>query len=184
MKVGSGVFLDQGFTATGAVRLLGADITGQLSCQGAKLTGSDNNGSALIADGIKVRGGVFLTRLTATGAVRLVGADINTQLTCWGAQLTGRDSNGDALAADEMKVSGSVLLNEVSTAAGAIRLTGADISGPLACSHDELFTVGGAVRLAGADITGQLTCRGARITGCDNDGDALAAYGMKVSDRV
>jgi len=204
------VFLDEGFTATGAVRLAGAHITGQLSCQGAKLTGSDNNGSALIADGIKVRGGAFLTRLTATGAVRLVGADINTQLTCWGAQLTGRDSNGDALAAYEMKVSGSVLLNEVSTAAGAIQLTGADISGPLACSHAELkgrdnagnalvadrmkvgsgvslddrFTVGGAVRLAGADITGQLTCRGARITGCDNDGDSLAAYGMKVSDRV
>ena len=30
MKVGGDVFLDDGFTAAGAVRLAGADITGQL----------------------------------------------------------------------------------------------------------------------------------------------------------
>jgi hypothetical protein len=210
LKVGGGVSLDEGFSAAGAIRLLGADITGQLSCQGANLTGSNSDGSALIADGITVRGGAFLNHLIAAGAVRLVGADINTQLTCWGAQLIGRNSHGDALAAHEMKVRGSVLLNEVYTATGAIRLTGADISGPLACSHAELsgrdnvgnaliadrmrvgsgmslddrFTAAGAIRLAGADIAGQLTCRGARITGRDDDGDSLAAYGMKVSDRV
>jgi hypothetical protein len=210
LRVGGGASLDEGFSAAGAIRLLGADITGQLSCQGAKLTGSNSDGSALIADGITVRGGAFLNHLISTGTVRLVGADINTQLTCWGAQLTGRNSHGDALAAHEMKVRGSVLLNEVSTAVGAIRLTGADISGPLVCSHAELsgldnagnaliadrmrvgsgvclddrFTAAGTVRLAGADITGQLTCRDARITGFDDDGDSLAAYGMKVSDRV
>ena len=211
IKVGGGVFLGVGFTAAGAVRLTGADITGQLGCGGAQLTGADGDGNALVADGMKVSSGVFLDDgFTAAGAVRLTGADITGQLGCRGAQLTGTDSDGNALVAEGMKVSGGVFLDDGFTAAGAVRLPGADITGQLGCGGAQLtgigndgnalvadglkvsgdvflrggFTAAGAVRLPGADITGQLGCRGAQLTGTDSDGNALVADGLKVGGGV
>ncbi len=160
IKVSGSVFLDDGFTAAGAVRLPGADITGQLNCSGAKLTGHDNDGSTLRADGIKVSGSVFLAdAFTAAGAVVLIGADITGQLNCSGAKLTGTDSSGYALRADGIKVSGGVFL-------------------------DDGFTAAGAVVLPAAQITGQLSCRGAELAGRDSSGYALRADGMKVSGSV
>ena len=210
LKVGRGVFLDDLFTTAGAVRLVAADIAGQLSCQNATLIGRDNDGNTLVADAMKVRDGVFLTRLAAAGAVRMLCADINGQFTCRGAKLTGRDSEGDALSGDGMKVTGDVILAEISTAAGAIRLSGAEISGLLTCTHAKLrgwnnsgnaltadrmkvggsvsldgeFTAVGALRLVGADIAGQLTCRGAKLARSDPNGDTLAADGIKVGDTA
>ena len=197
-----GVYLDEGFTATGAVRLAGAHITGQLSCRGAQLIGADHEDNALIADRLKADGGVFLDEgFTAAGAVRLLGAAIPGQLSCRGAQLTGCDGDGNALIADWLKAAGGVFLGEGFTAAGAVRLVGADIIGHLDCRGarltgrdgegnaliangmkadtdvflDEAFTDAGTVRLVGADITGALSCRGAQLTGCDSDGNALIA---------
>ena len=211
MKVSGSAFLDDEFTTTdGAVRMPGVDIGGQLSFRGALLDGRDNNGRALVADGMRVKGGAFFNGLTAAGSMRMLATDIEGQLSFQGALLNGRDNTGAALTTDGMKVRGNVLLREVSTADGAVRLTNTDISGPLVCTDAQLtgrddagnalfadrmnvgsgvcldgrFTAGGAVRLAGADITGQLSCRGAQLQGRDNSGDALAAYGMKVSDNV
>ena len=211
MKVGGDVFLDRGFTAAGAVRLIGADIAGQLNCSGAQLTGTDNDGRALVADGMKVGGGVFLARgFTATGAVALRSAEITSVLTCRGAQLTGTDTDGNALFAEAIKVGGGVFLAGGFTAKGAVRLTFADITGQLNCSGAQLtgtgshgsalvangmkvggdvfldrgFTAAGAVRLIGADITGQLNCSGAQLTGTDSQGYALVADGTKVSRSV
>ena len=91
MKVGGQVFLREGFAADGAVRLLGADITGDLSCRAARL-GRDHNGNALVADRMKVGGEVHLYMgFTADGAVVLNGADITGDLSFSGAQLTGTD---------------------------------------------------------------------------------------------
>jgi hypothetical protein len=203
MKVGAGVFLDQGFIAAGAVRLPGADITGQLNCRGAQLTGYDRDGNALVGDGMKVGGDVFLDQgFIAAGAVRLPGADITGKLNCGGARLAGQ--GGNALDASGMKVSGDVILAGGFSAAGAIRLHDADITGQLNCAGAQLtgydrhgdaligdgmkvsgdvflnrgFTSAGAVRLPGADITGQLNCGGARLAG--QGGKALDASGMKV----
>ncbi len=135
LKVGGGVFLDEGFTATGAVRLAGGHITGQLSCRDAQLIGCDDEDNALVADRLKASGGVFLDgKFTAPGAVRLLGADITGQLCCRGARLTGYDRDGNALVADWLKASGGVFLDKGFTAAGAVRLLGADITGQLECS--------------------------------------------------
>jgi hypothetical protein len=72
MRVGGEVHLYRGFTASGAVMLNGADITGQLSCSGAQLTGTDHDGNALAADGMKVGAAVLLDQgFTAAGAVSL-----------------------------------------------------------------------------------------------------------------
>jgi hypothetical protein len=158
MKAGADVFLD-GFTAAGAVQLPDADIAGSLSCRGARLTRTDGDGNALTADRLKVGGDVILDGFTAAGAVRLSGADIVGQLSCHGAQLTGTDGDGNALAAEGMKAGAGVLL-----------------SGG--------FTAAGAVRLLGAEIPGQLSCRGAQLTRTDRNGNALAANGMKVGADV
>ena len=71
MKAGS-VLLTGGFAAAGAVRLLGAEITSQLNCSGAQLTGTDSDGNTLVADGMKVGEDVFLDGgFTAAGTVSL-----------------------------------------------------------------------------------------------------------------
>jgi hypothetical protein len=85
MKAGHDVLLDKEpgddgteeppFTAAGAVRLARADITGQLSCSGAQLTGTDGRGNALVGDGIKVGAAVLLDKgFTAAGKVSLNSA--------------------------------------------------------------------------------------------------------------
>ncbi|HUK67346.1 MAG TPA: hypothetical protein VLW50_01095 [Streptosporangiaceae bacterium] len=60
LKVGGSTLLRNGFTAAGAVSLLGADITGNLECDGAKFNGTDASGNALNADGLKVGHSVLL----------------------------------------------------------------------------------------------------------------------------
>jgi hypothetical protein len=133
MRVGGEVHLYRGFTAGGAVVLNGADITGDLSFSGAQLTGTDHDGNALAADGMKAHHDVLLDNgpaddgaagppFTAAGAVRLARADIAGQLRCSGAQLTGTDRDGNALAADGMRVGAAVLLDEGFTSAGTVSL--------------------------------------------------------------
>jgi hypothetical protein len=162
MKVGASVYLDQylddRFTAAGAVWLARAEIGGDLACSGAQL-GSNSDGIGLLAEGVKVGGQVFLREGFATdGAVRLLGADITGDLSCRAA-LLGSDHNGNALTADRMRVGGEVHLYRG-------------------------FTAGGAVVLNGADFTGDLSFSGAQLTGTDYDGNALAADGMKAHHDV
>jgi hypothetical protein len=113
--------------------LNGADITGDISLSGAQLTGTDHDGNALAADGMKAHHDVLLDSgpaddrgvrppFTAAGAVRLARADITGQLSCSGAQLTGTDHDGNALAADGMRVGAAVLLDEGFTSAGTVSL--------------------------------------------------------------
>ncbi len=126
----SGVFL-RNITASGAVRLGGAQIGGDISCSGAKLDGK--KGDALSADRAVVKGGVFLNEgFTANGAVRLLGAQIGGNLECTGAKLDGKE--GDALSADGAVVKGHVFLNEGFAATGAVRLLGAQIGGSISFS--------------------------------------------------
>lgn len=144
------IFLD-GLTTTGEVRLLGAQIGGDLDCEGAKL--DVKNGNALSADNAVIMGSVSLDNgFTATGKVRLVGAQIGGNLVCNGAKLDGKD--GDALSADGAIIKGGVFLSDG-------------------------FTSTGKVRLLGAQIGRDLTCIGAKLDG--KDGESLSADGMKVN---
>ena len=174
IKVRGEVFLDSApgggaFTTAGTVRLPGADITGPLSMRGAQLTRAGKDGNALVADGLKVAGDVLLdsTRdqgaFTAAGAVRLPCADI-AGLSMTGAQLTPAGEDGNALVADAIKVRGEVFLDSA-PGGGA-------------------FTAAGTVRLPGADITGPLSMRGAQLTRAGKDGNALVADGLKVGGNV
>ena len=113
--------------------------------------------AGLTGDTLTVTKDLTLSGSAFTGPFRLVSADIGGHLSCHGTQFTGADGDGYVLNAEAMKVGGGVFL-------------------------DGEFTAAGAVRLAGADITGELFCRGAQLTGAD--GDALVAYGMKVGSDV
>ena len=212
MKVGGNVFLDNGFTAVGTVRLPGADIGGLLSCTQAQLDGKDKYGRAFAASRMKVGTDVDLAGVhtTATaGAIRMTGADITGELKCSGAQLEGTDEHGNALVADSIKVGGRVLLDEL-TAAGTVWLPGAVITGRLLCrgavlngneEHgaalladqmrvgggvilDDVRTTAGGIQMVGADITGVLRCNGAQLEGKDRVGNSLLADSMKVSDSM
>jgi hypothetical protein len=67
------VYLNDGFTATGEVRLVGAQISKQLACNGATLT--NPGGIALNAAGTTITGAVFLhDGFTATGVVDFTNA--------------------------------------------------------------------------------------------------------------
>ncbi|MBI3574299.1 MAG: hypothetical protein HY083_01350 [Gammaproteobacteria bacterium] len=203
LKTAGGVFLTDGFHAEGEVRLLGADIGGNLECTGA--TFSNPKGDALNADGLKTAGSVFLRDgFHAEGEVCLLGADIGGQLSC--ARATLKNPKGEALNADRLKTVGSVFLHNGFHAEGEVRLLGADIGGDFACtgatlknpegkalSADGLKTAGGVfltegfhaegeVRLLGADIGGDFACTGATLK--NSEGEALSADCLKTTGNV
>ena len=152
----------QPFTAVGTVDLTDAEITGSLSCTGARLTAGPG-GNALVAyrmkagavslDGQAAGGGGVVQPFTAVGAVDLTDAEITGSLSCAGAWLTA-GPGGNALAADRVKVGGDM-------------------------SFDGVVAGAGALRLAAASIAGLLSCRGGRLTGAETDGNALVAYQIK-----
>ncbi len=94
MKVRGAVFLNDGFSAEGEVRLLGAEIGGDLACvrgtmKNAAQKDVEGSGDALSADGIRVTGHVFLGNgFSAEGEVRLLGAEIGGDLACRGGGFT------------------------------------------------------------------------------------------------
>lgn len=207
LRVGGGVFLGEGFESAGAVRLAGAAVEGQLSLAGARVSGADAEGNALVADGLRVGGDVFLHGgFEAAGAVRLAGAMVGGSLELDGARVTATDADGDAVVAHGLSVAGDAFLRGGFEAAGTVRLAGAIVGGSLeldgarvagadvngdAVVADRIrvgggaflgdgFEAAGAVRLAGATIDGQLSMVGAKVTGTDRDGDALVADGVRV----
>jgi hypothetical protein len=98
------VFLRDGFHAKGAVRLLGANIGGPLSCTGA--TFENPRGTALNADRLTTQGGVSLRGTQTKGEVRLSGADLKGNLACDGA--TFENPGGQALSAERLSVKGGL----------------------------------------------------------------------------
>jgi hypothetical protein len=100
-------------------------------------------GVALSADGIKVKGAVFLRSgknateedipFTAHGAVRLPGAQIDGQLDCHAGHFS--NPKGDALIAFRAVVRSSVFLSHGFSAYGMVDLEGMHIGGNLDCRH-------------------------------------------------
>ena len=111
VEVSVGIFLSEvpggtgRFHATGAVRLLGAKIGGQLNCIGGRFENPGSN--ALVADGIEIRGNAQLgDGFHATGAVSLHGAQISDDLSCSGGQF--EHFGGIALSANRAEIGGQL----------------------------------------------------------------------------
>jgi len=137
--VGGYVFLRNGFSAEGEVKLLNAEIGGSLECQGALLKnpsreGAPGSGTALIADGIRVKGNILLTNgFRAEGEVRLRGANIGGVLNCENGTFTNPSKM--ALDADRIQVAGYVFLRNGFTAEGEVKLLNAEIGSNLECDN-------------------------------------------------
>ena len=114
------VNLCAGFSANGEVRVLGADIGGNLSCVGGKFY--NPKGYALSADELTVKGSVFLSAreekgkapipFSADGEVRLLGANIGGNLDCVGGKF--RNPSKRALDVQNGSINGGLLWRKVS----------------------------------------------------------------------
>ena len=188
-----GVHLRNGFSAEGEVRLLGANVGGNLSCGGGKF--HNPKGKALSADGLTTKGGVNLRDgFSAEGEVRLLSANVGGDLSCEGGKF--HNLEGKALNADGITTKGSVNLRGGFSAEGEVRLLGANIGGGLDCTggkfHNpnggaltadsmttkggvnlcEGFSAEGEVRMPAANIGGRLSCEDGRfynLEGCALD---------------
>lgn len=139
VKVDGYVFLRNGFTAQGEVKLLNAEIGINLECQNALLKNPTmeevpGSGTALIADGIRVKGSIALADgFRAEGEVRLRGASIGGVLDCERSAFINPAKM--ALDADRIKVAGYVFLRNGFSAEGEVKLLNAEIGSNLECDN-------------------------------------------------
>jgi predicted acyltransferase (DUF342 family) len=183
----------------GEISLLGAEITDNLECNGAKLKAK---GNALNADRVQIGGSVFMKEgFESEGVIRLHDAKITGQLNCSGAKLKAK---GRALSADGVKIGSDVFLDDGFESEGEIRLLGAEITGQLNCNGAKLKAKGnalfadsahigdavllkegfeseGEIRLPGAEITRELNCTGAKLKA---KGVALSVDGAQIGGSV
>ena len=85
LQVGGALLLHNGFTASGAVRLLNARIAQSVDCSGGHFQASPQAGitekRALVLDGARIGGGLFFRdRFCAEGEIRFPGAHIEGPL--------------------------------------------------------------------------------------------------------
>jgi len=148
ISVKGSIFLRDGFRAEGEVRLLGAQVSGNLDCGNSVFM--NPSGDALSADRVNVKGDVFLDDgFRAEGVVRLSGAQIGGTLDCEKGAFT--NSSKKALNASGIRVKGNIFLRDGFRAEGEVRLAGAQIEGDFVC--------------IGSRINGQLVAQGLSVRG-------------------
>jgi len=124
IKVGGDVLFRDGFQSNGEIRLIGANIGGDLGCSGALM---ENPGAdALSCHGAVISGGVFLNEgFTANGAVHLTGSNIRGSVECETGSFCNPD--GIAFSMDRAEVSGSLFFRRVNLVQGEVHLTNARV---------------------------------------------------------
>ncbi|HET9895647.1 MAG TPA: hypothetical protein VFQ44_12030 [Streptosporangiaceae bacterium] len=193
LSVGGDVLLDQGFTAigageSGAVRLIGADICGQLSCRHSTL--SNAAGPALRADRLAAGGDVVfsgdfsVTADSGQGAVRLAAATVRGQLVFDSGAIG--NASGAAVFADAMTADGGLVLEGGFEARGhgtdgAVRLVGAQVGSQLVMRDAALINESGPALLADRLVVGGNLLMD---TGFRADGAGPAGCVRLVSARV
>lgn len=143
----------------GAVRLLGADIGGNLDCRNGRFAGAD--GPALNAERARIGGNLILQSAQIRGGVLLHGASSRGQVNCVDAEVGW-------LAADGFRSDGDVILTGLrghgTGSEPTVCLMGAHVGGHLVCDTGKvsgrgltfdarLATVGKALSL-GKDFVG------------------------------
>lgn len=124
LEVGAGAYFDLGFQCTGSIRLLGGRIQGQLSFSGARVNGTDSDGSSLIMDRLQVEGSLFMQENTIlAGAARLPNARINGQCNALGLRIERPDRDGDCLVAHGLEVSSGLRMVLILSTTGSVDLT-------------------------------------------------------------
>lgn len=184
IRVISGAYLDRGFHATGQVRLIGANITGDLCCTDGRFDnpgGVALNAQRIVADDVYLDGG-----FTANGEVRFVDAHVAHEFNATHGVFHKATGGDYALDADGLHCGGDVYLDSGFEANGAVSLKGAEIGSELNCTGghftspkphgcalfadglttpgtvylDMDFRASGVVRFARATVGRQLVCTG------------------------
>lgn len=212
LTVAGSLYLRDGFTSKGGVRFLGATISSNFECSAARF--ENDAGAALNADGLDVKGSVFLRKCTAKGEVRFIGATVGGDFACseatFGQDKDDAPNTNDpaitayALSADGLEVEGSVFLRKC-IARGEVRFLDATVGGTFDCLeatfendkgialYGDGLDVKGSVFLAGCTARGEVrfiraTMRGDFVclgaTFINPDGDALALERTKISQTI
>lgn len=198
MTVHGSVFLNHGFSAEEEVRLVGAQIGGNLDCDGgafraAEFRSKDDVGTetpeqrpaALRAEGAVIKGDILLGKsFSALGEVVLTGADVALSLTCSNGSFSAHGKTNSARsedAAPEQDRADSDALHEDENLPVAIRADGIKVGGDVYL--DANFVATGAVCLRGARIEGSLHCSDTRIT-AEPGQRALDAQRMVVKGKL
>jgi hypothetical protein len=200
-RVAGSLILGARFTATGAVRLFGADLGGDLFVVGAEIR--NPGGGTVRASGAAVAGSVVLDKAMLEGEVQMFGVKVGRDVSGKRARLDS--PGGDALSLDGADVGGGVMIQR-SQVRGRIRLVNCDINGDLRCGGARIegssegalsasrasiggnafldlgFSATGKVRLPGASIGRSLRCTSATLS--TPDGMALEADGVRVGAGV
>lgn len=133
VRIQNDLFMRRGFQSQKEVRLLGADIGGNLDCQGGAFQNPD--GYALLCDRVRIGGNAFLVNgFEAASGLRFTSATIGGDVVCSGGVF--RNPGGIAIDLQKAKIGGVFFLEadgrspEFQTLIeGHLDLTGASISG-------------------------------------------------------
>ncbi len=157
VTIGGSIFLDVGFTSMGGIRLLGADIGGQLLMSGANLV--NPTGASLNATLATIDGGVFLNNgFSSKGEILFAGAKIGGQMAMHGATLS--QPEGSALTSDGATIANDVFLSDGFQSTGEVRFTAATIGGGLSMTGAKLKNpTGNTLNANGARIGGAMLLR-------------------------
>ena len=149
--------------SNGGIHLVGSDIGRNLDMSATEITTS---GMALVLDGAKIRGSVFLhDRFRASGEVRMLNARIGGDLGFRGATLL---ATGRALSLDKVVVEGNVSFakwihpdgsEEAFHSDGSINLLAARLEGDLDCEGADFAATGISLNLSTAKIRGHVYLR-------------------------
>jgi len=143
-RVKGSVFLRRGFRAEGGVRLLNAQIGGDLDCEAATFENPPSpdcpsSGAALDMDAIEVNGHLLMRKgFRAVGEVRLPSAEIRGDLDCSGGTFSNPRKNeipesGSSILGGGLIVKGSVFFSDGFSAEGDLYILGASIGKDLNC---------------------------------------------------
>ena len=166
--IGGAVLLRNGFSAKGAISLIGTKIGGNLECDGASLSNAtpDGSGVALAAENAEIGGAVLLRHgFTSRGDVSLLGASINSNVECCGASMANWSESGsrETLRLTNVEVAGDVLLNLGFTSLGYVSLWGTKIGRDLDCSSATF--IGPSPVAAGRSIAGAMVATNLSVAG-------------------
>lgn len=134
-NVKNGVFLRDGFVATGTVRIIGAKIDGNLDCRNGQFDG--NGEQSIVAARALIEGSVFLrNNFKAIGTTNFVGTQIGNDLVCDSGEFDG--NGNEAILASDAFIKGNLLLRNGFKANGTVKILGAHVSGSFVCRNSRL----------------------------------------------
>ncbi len=111
-RVGSSIFLRNGFGAEGEVNLCGASIGGAFDCSSATFV-APQGGRAVAADDVKIGRKADFSRSAASGAISFVAAEIGSDLA-----FDGADLGAATVRLERVHIGRSLLLRETGFGAG------------------------------------------------------------------